>query len=204
MNYNIAIDNKMNEYGEFNNISDVLAFWGYTIIKPIISIVDYLFFKVFLSLMVLLIAENDPNNYAMILDMFKVPLDLVVLLSILWMADILTGLFRAKFVKKEVFIPAKVMMWFIRGIVYMIGLGLFTAFVNVAAKYFGDLFFQAQAFVFLVLAFTELWSNIRNLVGHNAKDAPLGKALISLFSGKGIGQTLKEIMEGDVTDQKNN
>lgn len=204
MNLSINIDKKMNEYGEFTKIHDVLIFWGYTIIKPIVSMFDFIFIKGFLALAFIIFTDNDPKNYELILDMFKVPLDLVVLLMMLWCFDIVTGLIRAKFIKKEMFIPAKVLMWFMRGVLYMVGLGMFSAFINVAAKYFGDMFLQAQAFVFLILAFTELWSNVRNLVGHNANKTPLGKALISYFSGSSLKESLREIIQGDNNDNKNN
>jgi hypothetical protein len=194
----ISIEQTLNENGELYTVKDVLLFYGYIFIKPFVSVMEGFTSKAVLSLFGVLLFVSEPSEVQFITgSMFYVPMDLVALLLILWCSDIVTGIIRATLINKQPFIPVKVMMWFVRGLVYIVGLGLVSAFLNTGAKYFGDLFIDAQAFVFLVVAFTELWSNLRNLFGPDMKNAPIGRAIIALLSGRGLRAALQEIMIDD-------
>ncbi len=194
----IVIEQNLNKNGELDTVKDVLLFYGYIFVKPFVSVMEGFTSKAILSMLGVLLFVSEPNEIKFITgSMFYVPMDLVALLLVLWCSDIVTGIIRATLINKQPFIPVKVMMWFVRGLVYIVGLGLVSAFLNTGAKYFGDLFIDAQAFVFLVVAFTELWSNLRNLFGPSMKTAPLGRALIALLSGKGLRAALQEIMLDD-------
>lgn len=179
------INDTFNSNGEIETVKDVITFLGLSFIKPFAGIVDNVAVKAIASALA---------------AMFAAPLDLTLLIFMFWFLDLPLGVIRAKFVNKEDFLPTKVLIWFIRGIVWMVGLGLFSALINTLTNHFGEAFIYAQSFVFAVVAFTEFWSNVRSLssfIGKTPGETALGKAITAFMSGKGIKEAMKEIMNDD-------
>lgn len=168
----------INSSGEFDSLSEYSSYLVMNFIKPFFAISEGITLKALMALFA---------------SMFVAPPDLIMLVAFFWMADLFSGVGRA-FVDKKPFIPVKVLPWLIKGIVYFIGLSLVSAFANVMGNYF-DWAKYIQYTVFGVVAFTDMWSNIRHLLGPKYAENAIVLAFKGVLSGKSAQELIKEQMD---------